>query len=110
MYAPLFPFVIPRLTVLSAIERTPEEPSLFPIELSVKLGDQEIFKGSIALNFAQQHLTRTILDIGGLLISVPGTLNFLLTREDQELASWAVLIERLNAPSMEQLPFPAGPT
>lgn len=108
-YAPLFPFMIPRVSILAAFERTPDEPSLFPLVLLVTLGEEEVFRGPLALNFAQQLTTRTVVEIGGLPVSSPGKLKFTLLREDRELTSWAIIIERLNAPAMEQLPFPAQP-
>jgi hypothetical protein len=108
-YAPLFPFLIPRISILAAFERTPEEPSLFPLSLLVTLGEQQVFKGTLAVNFAQQLHTRTVAEIGGLLISSPGKLKFSLFRDKEELASWVIAIERLNIPGMEQLPFPTQP-
>ena len=108
-YAPLFPFIIPRVSILAAFERTPDEPSLFPLMLLVTLGGVEVFKGPFALNFAQQLMTRTVVEIGGLPVDSPGKLKFSILRDNHEQASWAITIERLNAPAMEQLPFPIQP-
>ena len=108
-YAPIFPFLIPRICVLAAFERTPEEPSLLALALSVTLGEHQVFRGPFALNFAQQLQTRTMVEMGGLPVTSPGELKFSLYREENLVASWAITIERLNAPGMEQLPFPAQP-
>ena len=108
-YAPLFPFLIPRISILAAFERTPDEPSMFPLILSVTLGEHQIFSGPVAVNFAQQLQTRTLVEMGGLPVSSPGKLKFSLLRDQELVASWTIVIERLNTPGMEQLPFPIQP-
>lgn len=109
LYVPLFPFVIQRLSILAAAERTSDEPSLIQASLLVTLGGSKIFEGAIALNFAQRLLMRTIIEIGGLLIQQPGELKFALLRGTQEIYSYSVPVERMDGPTVEQLPFPDPP-
>jgi hypothetical protein len=104
-----FPFMLPRISVIAAFERSSEELNVFQITLSVTLGEHQIFLGPIALNFAQQLQTRTVVEMGGLPISSPGKLKFAIRRDDIELAEWSIQIDRLGTQQIEQLPFPPQP-
>jgi hypothetical protein len=54
-------------------------------------------------------MMRTIIEIGGLLINQPGQLKFSLLRGAEEISSYSVPVERLEGPTVEQLPFPDQP-
>jgi hypothetical protein len=104
--APIFPFVIPRICIVASLERTTDEPSIMSLTLLVKLGEAQLFKGPLALNFAHLLQSRTFFEIGGLPVSASGNLNFHLLRDSEELATWTISIERLDAASAVQIPFP----
>jgi hypothetical protein len=109
LYVPLFPFVIQRISILASAGRSTEEPSLIQARLVVTLGESKIFECPVALNFAQRSMMRTIIEIGGLLIPQPGRLKFAVFRETEEISSYSVPVERIQGPTVEQLPFPDQP-
>lgn len=111
LVVPLFPYLLPRVCLLAAFQRAQEDPSMTSLTLVVTLGEVKIYSGPFVVNFAQQLQTRTLFEMGGLPIPSPGKLLFSLGRDAdaavaEPLASWSLLIDRLNHPGTEQLPFP----
>jgi hypothetical protein len=110
MYVPVFPFLMPRISILASIERTLDEPSLMEASISARQGDTELFSGPVSVNFVHQLSTRVVVEVGGVVIPQPGGLKFALHKAAQEIASYEFSVDRLDGPTIEQLPFPTNPT
>ena len=107
MYVPVFPFLMQRISILASIERTLDEPSLMEATITAMQGDSEIFSGPLSVNFVQQLSTRVVVEVGGVVVPQPGRLTFTLRKAGEAIASYDFSVDRLDGPTIEQLPFPA---
>lgn len=69
-----FPVVVPRLTIVAAVQREAADAPDQPASLRLTLGDLELFSHDFTLNFRDRLLNRAILALQGVVIPAPGTL------------------------------------
>jgi len=102
-----FPIAIPYMAVVAMFDRTLEEPSdPEGVELTIFLGNQEISRGAMRLNF-QGHLSmKAIYEVGGLVLAGPGTLEVAVTLENRKLATWPITLKNIGQPVVQaELPL-----
>jgi len=106
--APAFPVVVPRLAILSLLERDEGDPAVVQLHLRMFSGVQQLFDGPMPVNFNQQFSARTIIDMHGVVIPAPGELRFLLMNVEETLASWTIVVNNVGQAGA-QLYFPPPP-
>jgi hypothetical protein len=79
-------------------ENDPENPDL---RVRITIGDQPPFASPLTTTFQANRLAKTVADIFGFIVPVPGILRFVIQVGDVELASWSIRIEQVGAPPME---------
>jgi hypothetical protein len=105
--AAAFPIAVPRLSVMSLLSREAGDPSNVELQLQIHLGENQLFRGPVPINFAQQLTARTILEMQGFVVPSPGTLRFVLANDGVPIGSWEVLVNQVGQPRF-QMVFP-GP-
>jgi hypothetical protein len=107
------PFVIPRISIITIIERDDNEPNVANMTLRLSLNERQIFENPIELTFQGRNVARTIVDVHNIVIPVPGDLLVALNYEGTEMARWAIKIIRFALPGVEVHPIgepqPNGP-
>jgi hypothetical protein len=93
------PFVIPKVALLTILERTNEETEQTPVTIVVLCNDAHIFTHVINVHFQGKFRTRLVGNIGGLVVPAPGPLKFSVRSDaGDELGNWTVPVSS----SMEQ--------
>jgi hypothetical protein len=100
-----FPVVVPRLSVVAIFEREQTDPATIQLQLEIYAGLQQLFAGPIAVNFFQQLMARTVLELNGLVVPAPGNLRVVVTLEGQAVGSWTIPVIELGQPHA-QIVFP----
>ena len=103
-----FPVVLPHVSIIALFAREDADASNVQFQLQIFLEDQQLFGGPLRVNFVQQLLARTVLDMHGLLLTRPGTLRFVLRNGDEMLGSWTALVTQVGQPGF-QMAFPPPP-
>ena len=91
-----FPLVLSRLTVVSIITRTADEPSRPDWTLRVSLGTQRLLDGPFRVDFQQRLSTKAIGEISGLVIPSPGVLRVDVMAGTDSLASWEIRVNQIG--------------
>jgi hypothetical protein len=94
--APSFPVAIPRVSMIAVLTRQDTDPSNVQLQLQIYSGNQQLFVGPMAVNFAQQLNARTVAEMHGLVVPAPGVLSFVLRNGDETLSSWTVLVSQVG--------------
>ena len=105
LHAPSFPVAIPRISMIASLTREATDPSDVTLQLQIHCGNQQLYAGPVQINFLQQLSARTIVDMHGLLVPAPGSLQFLLSRDAEALSSWTILVNHIGRPEA-QMSFP----
>jgi hypothetical protein len=103
-----FPFLLPRLSVLSSVERDMNDPAI-PAGCSIRfqLDDEVIFQVASEVNFADRPRSRYRLVLAGLVIPRPGKLRVAALIGDEVIHSCDVTVRpAVNPPA--PVPAPAG--
>jgi|SRR5581483_2535905 len=106
--SPIFPFVVPHLTVITLFTRAAEEPSeLEDIHLQVTSGGQTLIDAPMDGKFFHHSRLRHVSELQGLVISGPGTLVVTAVRgKTNVLGSWAIPVINIGQPTLQpELPL-----
>jgi hypothetical protein len=87
-----FPFVIPRVAIVSTLTREDHEPVNAVLQLTAQLGDDVLFQAPFRVEFQDRNFSRSIAEIGNILITAPGPLRFILKMEEVQIAEWTINI------------------
>ena len=96
-----FPFVIPRMAVVSTLVREENDPDDPAMQLTVQLGDNLLIQGPFGAEFQGRNFSRSVAEIHNLVIMAPGELRVTLKMGDVQIAEWIVNISRINDPAIE---------
>ncbi len=87
-----FPFVLPMLTLVWALERDPEDPPTVSAEFLFFLNEVQIHSFRMDLDFQNSMRARALLRIGGLVLAGPGLFKVSFRREGTEMAFYTIEI------------------
>lgn len=79
--APL-PFLIPRVSIVTLLERDANDPPDFPARMTIRLDGQQLFTGNFVIAFGDRMRIRNVTSLQGLVVPGPGVLRFELFRGD----------------------------
>jgi hypothetical protein len=102
-----FPIVVPRLWCLYELTRENADPSRRDGTVILKLGDAEILRGPVDINFVGTLRTRALLAVHGLVIPGPGTLRASLELDGEMVGHWDIACE--GRPAQIRLPLQDSP-
>ena len=105
---PFFPVVIPRVSIVFMLTREEPDPSNFLFQLEIYSGNQQLLARPVAVNFQQQFVSRTVLDVYGVVVPAPVTLRFELRNGEALLGSWSILVNQVGGPVF-QMNLPVAP-
>ena len=107
-----FPFLLQKFSVVVVLSRTEDEPQNPDFRVRIRLGDQELFDGPVAIGFQHHLRARAIADFFGLVIVAPGDLGVEARDATQTLGRWTTRINRVGQPGVNvfQPFFPAPPS
>jgi len=106
-----FPVVMAQITSFFLLTRDDGDPTEYDARIVITLGDTELFRGPIQIDFLDKHRNRTTLLLQGLVLQSPGTVKAALIIGDEEIAAWqfpvrlgegAVLPLRIEKPHQEE--------
>ena len=87
------PLIIPRVTIFALLHRNKEEdPSLIKCTFRIGVGDNTLLEGELNVDFQDKERNRTIINIGGLVISTSGMLEVSLFLEERLLSQFKFMI------------------
>jgi hypothetical protein len=92
-----FPLFLPRLTILSILEKDPEDPDTVATRLVVRLNEQQIFTAETPIEFQGKKRNRHITVLGGVPIPNPGPLTAVVLIDGNEIHSYTVEINPSRA-------------
>jgi hypothetical protein len=109
MSSPSFPFIIPRLAIVTLFERNMDEQEKpHGLTVSAHLGDQELFSLGLEIDFQGKPRLRALADVGGLVIMAPGMLHLVLNHTSgTSLAEWDITIAKIGGPAATVTGAPA---
>jgi len=103
---PAFPWVVVHFAIVALFERMANEPNDLEVQVVIQLGEQELFRGPLAVRFQERLRMRAITEVGGLVLPNPGLLNVLMTLGDRQLASWSIVVNNIGQPvAQPELPL-----
>ena len=90
------PLFIPRVMIFALLHRNKEEdPSQIKCTLRIGIGDNKLLERELDIDFQDKGRNRTIINIGGLVISTNGILEASLFLEERLLNQFSFIV---NAP------------
>jgi len=96
-----FPFIFPRLTVVTMLQRDAEDPDP-QAELRIAHDGKEIFMGPIPVKFQNKPVTRFLFEVGGLALPNPGELEFQIYLDGKKQATYDVMVKPPSGPIIQQ--------
>jgi hypothetical protein len=92
--APSFPVLVPRLTLLYYVSRDKGDPATKDLMVVCKLGETEICKVAVTVDFKAEDSTRIVLGIDGLTLTQPGIFQAHLMDQDVSLGVLDLSVEQ----------------
>lgn len=100
--APVFPVSIPRVGILSLVEREPEDPERVEVKAWVeRVNGERASIGSIPVDFNGKLRHRLMVNLVGLQIGGPGMVVFTLDYQDLLEVKYSVNVESGSAEEVE---------
>ena len=106
-----FPYIVPRLMVLTVLERDQDDADKFPLVLDITIAGQSLASINFEIDFQGLNRTRGLLFIGGMPIPQPGTLRITVSHQGQELAHYDIEVKtsaKAEARIIQPAQAPAG--
>ncbi len=103
-----FPTVIPRIVVMSNVQRDRDEPDVIDLRLRVKLGDALLWEFPVAVGFQDKLRSNIVITLAGILLTGPGQLLFTLERGAGEVIGQYDITINTLAPRATQDSHGAG--
>ena len=101
---PAFPFAMPYMTIVSLLERLPEEPNEpVGLQLVLTLGAQELVREPLAVSFQGRSRMRSITEVAGIVIPGPGVLKVTIQYGDNPAYTWPILINNIARPIVQPI-------
>jgi hypothetical protein len=88
-----FPIVLPRMFTLFWLKRGPEDTSRPEGIVSITLGNRELLRGPLSIDFQGKLSTRAIMQVQGLVVPSPGVIRSSLSVDGAALGAWEILCE-----------------
>ena len=104
--SPVFPILVPRVTVTAIFEREPDEPDA-AFQMRAAMGDKILFETPMGADFQGRSRTRSILEIGGFAVPGPGVIEFKLVKDGVTKVFWKVQVTRVGM-QQQELVFTGG--
>ena len=101
----ILPAAIPKISVVTIVDRETGDPEFIDYQLQVHLGGQLLLNNPVRIGFLGQPAARAVLEWQGMLVPTSGPLVFSLLHNDQVQATWRVLIQGPAQPAL-QMHFP----
>jgi hypothetical protein len=96
----MFPFVIPRFSILDILEKDNDDPNEIEISFKISIGEQTIVERSTSVNFKQKNRIRNIIQFGGMPVPQPGTLNIEFSSGGVVVQSYQIIIKEPQEPQI----------
>ena len=104
-----FPVFLPRFSILSVLERDPEDPDSIVTKVDVSLDDQSVYSAEGPIEFQGKKRSRHITILGGLPIPKPGVLSATISTEGRELHRYVIEVNPSRAqPQVREQSAPYG--
>jgi hypothetical protein len=95
-----FPFFIQKMDVVALFERSHEDSAQYEILFRGSIGDTELLRAPMTIDFQDKVRNRAMLHVQGLVIPNPGTLRVNALFNDIILGTYEVLVEQIE-PNVE---------
>jgi hypothetical protein len=99
IYTVVFPFVLPKLSVIFLSLKEPADPEELHFNLRISLGDLELHNSPIAISFGGQNRGRFVAELQGVLLPAAGELVAAVRDGDREIAAWKMIVQRVVNPA-----------
>jgi len=98
--SPSYPILLPKLSVLWILKRTENDPEIFDAEIIFKIGEHELNRFPLGINFQGSIHTRNIAALNGYVITEPGILTIELKMVEVVLSTYSIDLLILNEPEI----------
>jgi len=95
------PFFIQRISFFVLWERNADDHNRIDGQFTITLNDTNLITKEVSLDFSEGNETRTIINLGGLVVQSPGSLRFSIQLQDGASAEYAITIV-VPPPTVEQ--------
>jgi hypothetical protein len=95
--APSFPVLVPKITLLYYLSRDKSDPVTKDLKVVCKLGESEIFKVDVKVDFKDEESTRIVLGVDGLTLTQPGMFQAFLMDQEESLGVLDLAVEQTKA-------------
>ena len=107
--AAVFPVVFARITAIMILTREQGDPDNLALQMSISLGERQLFEGPFQVNFLQRLSCRAVVDLNGVVILAPGNLRFQVRHGAREIAAWNVVVNQVGQPRVQPVVVPQPP-
>ncbi|MCI0488618.1 MAG: hypothetical protein L0229_18680 [Blastocatellia bacterium] len=107
--AQAFPVLIPGVSVFGLFEKDKDDPTRFKSKLDIVHNKSIIFSTTSTLDFEDKQRTRFIVSISGLIISDPGSLEFIFYRDKGRVGSYQFNVNLVGEPQVATIQSDSTP-
>jgi hypothetical protein len=93
---PAFPVFIPKIHVISLLERENEEPIKCDFQVLVKNNNQILIDMKTEINFLNKMKSRHLVEVAGIAIPAPGEVTFFLNYKGKEICSYSIQVLQIG--------------
>ena len=94
-----FPLLINKLYAVSLINREANDEDTTEAHFEFKLDDKVLLNANTSINFQNRQKTRSVLEVSGLVIPVPGTLKVSLLKDEEVISCNEIAINKIDKTS-----------
>ena len=96
---PALPIILPRMTILSIVEREESDSEVIPFVIRISSGNQVVFEQTNEYNFQNLQRSRNILLFGGMPITQPGILLFEILVNNSVFQTYKIIVTTPPVPN-----------
>ena len=94
-----FPLLINKLYAVCLINREANDEDTTEAHFEFKLDDKVLLNANTSINFQNRQKTRSVLEVSGLVIPVPGTLKVSLLKDEEVISCNEIAINKIDKTS-----------
>lgn len=96
-----FPVLIQKMSLLTVLERAPEDHQRNELTLAISLGQVSLMTRPVAVDFSDKLRSNYIINLTSMIIPNPGRLNFVLKVGERVVSEYSIGVEPRNPPIVQ---------
>lgn len=91
-----FPYLLPEFSLLTVYHKEPADAESETVVISIANGEEEITSQEQEVGFGGRIGNRTVIRVGGVVLSKPGTFSVSVRHRETTLGSWSIPVALEN--------------